>query len=280
MPYSNYRAAPRDLRTATLPEAGPHLAPLLHQSSGEFPEMKTELYANNPTKTFVRQAEDYEAAGLDPTMTIIMPFTADDDKESIIAKGAKWPGLMRQMNQVLRENIGGSHGARARAAISKKQPLPTQTDVDKLVTNYDFSGARLTSELGMSEEEKSFRSVLRARLKELLRVGVFSADSETKLTVQTAKENSQKMLPDGKISVEEFDSLVEAAAENADFTYEDRIYTFGGDPEFAYKDDGTIASYENLAAVTAHCEELAQAKLAAERLFAAKCDVKASIPTN
>lgn len=237
--------------------------------------MKTELYADNPTKTFVRQVEDYEAAGLDPQMTLIMPVTIDDDRASIEAKGISWAGLMRQVNQVFRENLGNSFGARVRAAVTKNQPLPTQAELDSLVASYDFSGARTTAETGISEGEKVFRSVLRLRLKDLLRVGVFSEDSETPLVVQSKKESTEKTLPAGKISLEDFEALVDAAAEGADFEFEDRAYAFGGDPEFQYNDDGIVISYENLAAVPAHCMELAEQKLAAERAMKA---VKASIP--
>lgn len=243
--------------------------------------MIRNTYSDNTVKTFSRQAANYEAADLDPTMSIVVPFTAEDDRETIESKGVNWAGLMRQMNQVFKENIGNTFGSKIRTAVSKSDPLPSQDDLNELVDKYDFSGARISTETGMSEEEKAFRSVLRARLKLFLRAGVFSGDWDPKtgqgspLVVQTKKEADTDTLPEGKISVEDFDSLLEAAAERAIFEYEDRPYDFSEDPEFELNDDGEVEQYNNVAAITAHAEEIAEAKLAADRAMNA---VTASIP--
>jgi hypothetical protein len=235
--------------------------------------MKAELYADNTTKTIVRQKDDYESVGLDPNIEIIMPFTAEDDRASIEAKGVNWAGLMRQCNQVYKENLGNSFGAKARAAFDKNETPPGQAEMDELVAAYDFSGARAVSEAGMSEEEKALRQMLRTQLKAILRGGGVFSDEE--LTVQTVKEANENVLPDGKISVEDFNSLLENAAEGGVFEYNGASFDFGGDPEFDYDDDGNVTSYLNLAAITAHCGELAAEKLAADRRAKA---VSAAIP--
>lgn len=237
--------------------------------------MKLDAYSDNPVKSFVRQEADYNDAGLDPVRTIVLPFTTEDDRESIEAKGINWAGLMRQANQVYKENIGNSYAAKARVAFANEKTPPGQPELDELVRNYDFSGARISSESGMPEGERIFRSTLRARLKDLLRFGVFSEDPEAKLTVQTQREATQEELPPNKISIEDFETLVESAAECAVFEYEDRDYDFSGDPEFEYDEEGNVASYRNLAAVPAHCNELAEAKLERDRSMKA---VRASIP--
>ena len=225
--------------------------------------MITTEYSANPVKTLSRQEVEVE---------ITMPFDVDDTRESIETKGVSWAGLIRQLNQVYKENLGNSFGAKVRAADSKGEELPGQEVMDALVAAYDFSGARTSSESGMSEDEKELRSVLRTQLKAILRGGGVFADYE--LTVQTQKEATEGVLPEGKISVEDFNSLLENAAEGGVFEYSEASFDFGGDPEFEYDDDGTITAYKNLAAVTAHCAEMAEANLAAKRSAKA---VKASI---
>lgn len=238
--------------------------------------MNTNLYVDAPVKTFIRQEADYIAQGLDGTVSLVMPVDVEDDRVSIEAKGINWPGLMRQLNQVYKENVGNLFAAAIRKALSKNEPLPGQKELDAIVAKYDFSGVRVSSgDSGMSEAEKVFHSILRSRLKDLLRAGIFSADRETKLTVQTQVELAENELKDGKVSVEDFETIVEAATEGAVFDYEDRSYNFGGTPKFEYDDEGNIASYENLAAVPAHCQQLAEVKLAAEQAIRA---VKAIIP--
>lgn len=240
--------------------------------------MRPEKYSDNPAKSFIRQAKDYEAAGIEPNMQLIVPFTDDDTRESIEEKGVNWAGLMRQINSVFAENIGNALGSKVRNSVSKGETLPTQDDLDEIIAKYDFSGARMraTTEESMSQEDRVFFNVLRTRLKALLRTGTFSADNESKITVQTKKEADRKELPAGKIPTTTYEELVQAAIDGADATVEDRTYTFGGDPEFEFDDDGNILFYKNLSAVVAHCDEMAKAKLAEMKRVSS---VKARIPT-
>ena len=204
---------------------------------------RENLPADCPTKTIVRQEAMYEAAGESGERVVLLPIDLSCvNADELIKRGFQPAGLVRQMNQVTVENIGNLYAARVRAAASKNEPLPTQEDMDKLIDSYDFSGVSASSEAGMPEEERVFRSNLKTQLKRFLRMGLFTPD-RTSLTVQTVKEASATPpeLPENKISIEEFNNLVECAAESVEWNFLEHSYNFGDEVKF--DDQGQIASF-------------------------------------
>jgi len=203
--------------------------------------MNRDVLTNCPTKTIVRQEAAYEASGESAERTVILPIDLECvNSDELVRRGLSPAGLVIQMNQVTVENIGNLYAARVRAAASKNEPLPTQEDMDALIDSYDFSRVRTTSEAGMPEEERVFRSNLRTQLKRFLKMGLFTPD-RTALTVQTVKEATAEELPDNKISIEEFNNLVEAAAEGIEWAFLDHSYDFGAEVKF--DEQGQIASF-------------------------------------
>lgn len=203
--------------------------------------MNRDVLSECPTKTIVRQEAAYEAAGESGERVVILPIDLSCiNSEELIRRGLSPAGLVIQMNQVTVENVGNLYAARARAAASKNESLPTQDDMDALLDSYDFSRIRTTSEAGMSEEERVFRSNLRTQLKRFLKMGLFTPD-RTALTVQTVKEATEEKLPEHKISIEDFNGLIESAAEGIEWEFLGHSYDFGGEPKF--DDQGQIASF-------------------------------------
>ena len=230
------------------------------------------LPENVRTKVIVRQEDDYEAAGLDGRRTIPLPWDESCyNIERLQELGFHIPGVIRQHNQNFVENIGNSYGARVRKAVEKGETLPNEEDFDNLVASYDYSGIRASSETGMPLEERTFRTMLKKQLRNLLRNGIFSSDGSP-LTVQTTKEASKEELPDGKMALEDFEVLVECAAEGAEFGYDGLSFDFSGDPEFDENGD-----FLNFAAVSAFARDLAEKEIALRRDAVGR-SIKPSMP--
>lgn len=234
--------------------------------------LTANLPADAKSKIIVRQESDYEAAGLDGRRTIPLPFTLDCiNEEAIMRLGFQPAGVVRTLNQAFAENLGNIYGANVRKAVAKQFPLPTIADMDALIAAYDFSGVRASSEAGMPEEERSFRTHLRKQLRSLLRGGTFSATGAP-LTVQTKVEADKEELPDNKMSIEAFESLVEAAAEGVEFQFDGLSFDFAGEP--AFDEEGNFA---NFAAITAFAHQLADEDMALRRRAVGRT-ITASIP--
>jgi hypothetical protein len=211
---------------------------------------------SNPTrKTIVRQKKAYEERDLDGAVSTPLPFDTNDfNADALEAKGFSIGGLVRQMNQVFLENVGNNWGAVIRKAIKNGTPLPSQAEFDKIVCAYDFTGVRRasTSDDDLSEEERIFLSELRKQLKLALRAGSFStAEPRVAMTVQTKKEAETDTCPENKMTLEDFDSLVAAAAEKAVFDYDGRRYDFSVAPEF-----DEAGNFVNWGALVSHAEYL------------------------
>ena len=213
-------------------------------------------------KTIVRQEADYEAAGIPAERVIPLPFDlACVNSEVLIERGATPAGVVRQMNQVFLENIGNALGSKARAAFANNVTPPSQEDVDAMVAAYDFSGIRASGgDSGLPESERLFRTELRAMLRAVARDGALDPEGNP-LTVQTAKEAKEDKLPEGKISLEDFDSIVEAAAEGVAITYNELEFDFGAEVSYIEQPDGTrqLGSYS---AISDFAREQANEKLA------------------
>ena len=225
------------------------------------------LPANHVTKKIVRQEEAYEAAGEDGERTLPLPFVLDADlsiDDQIANLGFDRTGVIRGLNQLFVENIGNLYAARVKSAITKKTALPTQATMDEMVANYDFSGVRASSEAGMSREERTFRTELAKQLRNVLRAGVFSTDGSA-MTVQTKAEAAVEDLPDGKMALEDFENLVECAAEGVVFEYNEKAFDFSGEPVF--DEDG---NFGNFAAIVAWAKQLADETMAIRRRAAGR----------
>ena len=232
----------------------------------------TALSPNTDTKVIVRQENDYTEAGLDGRREIPLPFTLDSiNEENIASLGFLPTGVVRAMNQVFVENVANIHGSQVRAAVKKGLTLPDSEAMEEILKAYNFSGIRTSSEESMPEEERVFRSQLKKQLRSLLRQGAFSAD-RSPLTVQTQPEASRKELPEGKISLEDFDTLVESAAEQVVFEYDGMSFDFAGEPEYDEAGD-----FNNYAAIVDFAHDLAEKELALN-LSAVGRSIKASVP--
>lgn len=224
------------------------------------------------TKVIVRQENDYAEAGLDGRREIPLPFTLESINEDNITNLGFLPaGVVRAMNQVFVENVANIHGSQVRNAGKKNLALPAPEAMEEILKAYNFSGIRTTSEESMPESERIFRSQLKKQLRSLLRQGAFSANG-SHLTVQTQPEATKNELPDGKISLEDFEILCESAAEQVAFEYDGMSFDFAGEPE--YDEEGNFGNY---AAIVDFAHDLAEKELALN-LSAAGRSIKASVP--
>ena len=228
--------------------------------------MNIDQYADNPTRSFSRKKQTYEEAGISPEFSIVVPFNPEDTRESIENKGVSWPDFIRFANSAYTTAIGVIFEAKIKKALADETKLPGQSELDDIVASFDFSPRRGVSSLAQSLEERTFVSLLSARLRKYLRDGVFSADSESPIKVQSQKDAKEKKIPEkGKIALATFEALVQAAISGGEVKIQDRVYDFSGEPEFVRDDSGGIVSYENLAALVAHCREIAHRKFKAEQ---------------
>jgi hypothetical protein len=192
-----------------------------------------------PTKRIARQIADYEAAGLDPNFEIPQPFAANVEHfynvAALTEAGIDALGLARQDDQVFGENIGNNLAQRIKNAVKKGTDLPDQAIVDAMVLAYDFTGARTTSEEGMSTEERTILAEIKKAIRRLISSGKFAnldqngqetSDADAvvfnAVRVQTAVEaRGEKETPAGSVSVEDFDKVVAAAYQNSTAEFED-----------------------------------------------------------
>lgn len=248
--------------------------------------MKLNNLPNPPRQvSFSRQAELYEEAGIeDPSVTLPLPFASNYDHflnvEALQAAGIDPVGLARQMDQVLKENLGNALASLVRRAAATKAALPDQAKFDELFAEYDFSGIRTASSESLSSEDAAIRTELRKAIRALLKSGSLhpegigpNGETLVSILVQTAKEAEENVLPANKVPVEVLDTLVEAAAEGGTAQIEwtncsnpenNGVYAieFGGEPEF----DGEEPV--NLPAVAIFYKNLALQKLALNRKVA------------
>jgi hypothetical protein len=206
--------------------------------------MKLE-HLDFPTKRIARQIADYEAAGLDPNFEIPQPFAANVEHfyntTALSEAGIDALGLARQDDQVLGENIGNNLAQRIKAAVKKGTDLPDQGVVDAMVLAYDFTGARATSEEGMSTEERTVIGEIRKKLRKLISGGTFaSLDAHGAHTtnpeeiafnavrIQTGpeaegkdKDGKPKITPPCSVPLDNFNELVSAAYQGTSIELED-----------------------------------------------------------
>jgi hypothetical protein len=251
--------------------------------------MKFDSLPNSCTKSkIVRQGEEYEKIGGDGKFTIPLPFATNVEyifnnpeataKQILEGMGISVLGLAKQMDQVQKENIGNLLNSKIKFAISKSQPLPDQSVADAIVTSYDFSGSRVSSdESGMTEEERAVRAEIKKILRALLSGGAFLSPegARQEMKVQTVSEAKENKLPDGKVSLNTFLSMVEAAYNGDAFVIpeinESEQYTTADEP--IYNDNGLPT---NLAAFIETARETALAGLERSKAMAAAISASTS----
>lgn len=213
------------------------------------------------TKKIARQIKDYEAAGLDPNMEIPQPFAANVETfynvPALVEAGIDAMGLARQDDQLLGENIGNSLAQRVKKAVKNGTDLPDQSLVDEMILAYDFTGARTTSEEGMSTEERTVLAEIKKALRRLISGGSFAnLDTNSEKTtnpdevcfnavrIQTGpeaegkldKDGNPKVTPPGSVPLDNFDDLVSAAYQETEAEFEDgngntAVLDFGIEPD-------------------------------------------------
>jgi hypothetical protein len=219
----------------------------------------------------VRQSKDFEEAGVDGSVIVPLPFATNFDKflnvEALAEIGVNALGLARQMDQVLKENLGNAWAAQVRKSLTKTKSVPPVEKFADLVSAYDFSGIRTASEDALSEEEKFERTEIRKALRDLLRAGSLHPEGMV-ILVQTKPEADKGELAANKIDIDTYEALVDAASEFgvAEIEWENCAdpennttwkVSFEGEPEF-----NTDGEALNLAAVVVAAKQLAAEKLA------------------
>jgi hypothetical protein len=171
---------------------------------------------NTRSASLARQKKLYEEAGLSADVTLPLPFALNYESflnvPALEAIGVNALGLARQMDQVLKENLGNAWNAFIKQRVSKKKGLPTAEEFATFVEKYDFSGTRTASEEGLSDEERFIRTEIRTALRDLLRSGALHPEGKPAL-VQTKAEAEKNELPENKVDLETFEALVGAAEE-------------------------------------------------------------------
>jgi hypothetical protein len=237
-----------------------------------------------PTRTITRHSDIYEKLGGDGKFEIPEPFDLSDvNTEALEGKGLIPGGVVKQLNQVFGENVANLLAAKIRAAAPKAtelSALPSQETLNTIIAGYDFSGvARRTDSSALSKLERAIYSIARNQLKKLIRAGLLAADGKPQ-TVQTAKDAEAGKLEEGKMPLQDFESLVdalvngdkwigpEATVERADedgnvslAVGQEIVMDFGGEVEF-FEDDATGETLPATpAALRQYVTELAEAQM-------------------
>lgn len=159
---------------------------------------------NTPTRSRVILEEVYTQAGQpDFTFIIPQPFTAEM-VSGVTTIGADPTGVAQQLNQVFAENVSNNMAARVRAAVKAGASLPTQSDMDKLVESYDFTGTRTRSVVG-TLFDRCFTRLAGAFIRKLLKKKGYQ-DLAAPVTVAKKGEASNA----NQIDFETFEAVVES----------------------------------------------------------------------
>ncbi len=171
---------------------------------------------DTPTRNRVVQGDQYPD---DFAFKMPRPFNEINCGSLATELGINAAGLASQMNQVLAENLGNNLAQRVKMVLKHnaehledQKPLPTQEDLDEIVSKYDFSGTRSVStsvsEASMTALERIVyaycRTAIRGILKEQGCAGVPAP-------VKIAKKETAPAA--NEISYEDFESLVADMAE-------------------------------------------------------------------
>jgi len=136
---------------------------------------------NTPTRSRTIQGDAYEAAGYpDFSFDIPRPFVAEDFTEVASKYQVAPVGLANGLNQLLSENLGNNMAAKVKSAVKANEALkegdeptalPDQSDMDKMLADYDFSGVRASSggTVGLSPLERALYVYARQLVRKILK---------------------------------------------------------------------------------------------------------------
>lgn len=166
--------------------------------------LKMIISENTPTRDRVILEEVYTKAGQpDFEFIIPQPFTADM-VSGVTVVGADPTGVAQQLNQVFTENLANNMAARIRAAVKAGTNLPNQSDMDKLIESYDFTGSRTRSISG-TLFDRCFTRLAGGFVRKLLKRKGYQ-DMAAPVTVAKKGEATNA----NQIDFETFESIVES----------------------------------------------------------------------
>lgn len=198
------------------------------------------------------QEKAYTDSGLPAEAAVFQmprPFTEELLSSVAAALNVSAAGLANQMNQVLAENLGNNIAAKIKAAVAKKEALPTQADLDAMVESYDFSGVRTSSkdEDSLAPLERTQYRYAAQKIRALLKAGAIAIEGMNAPVTVAKKEAEPKA---NQISYDQLYSFASQLVEGES--------VWGETPE--YDEDGNEA---NFGAVRATVLEAAAAEYAA-----------------
>jgi hypothetical protein len=117
--------------------------------------------------------------------------------------GISAQGFASQANQVLAENLGNNMAARIKKAVKDGTALPTQADMNTLVTDYDFTGVRQSSVAIGSLFDKIFFRLAGASIRKLLKASGYQGMPAPVTVAKRGKDAAR-----GEIDYDTFESEV------------------------------------------------------------------------
>ena len=202
---------------------------------------------NTPTRSRVILEETYTQAGQPGFAFIIpQPFTAEMVR-GVAVVSADPTGVAQQLNQVFTENLANNMAARIRAAVKAGTDLPNQSDMDKLVESYDFTGSRTRSVSG-TLFDRCFSRLAGAFIRKLLKKKGYQ-DMTAPVTVAKKGEATNA----NQIDFETFESIVESLVNGES--------VWGENEAFINARDGLIEEARNEEAEIRRRETATESKL-------------------
>jgi len=221
---------------------------------------------NTPTRAKAIQADIYAEYGQpEHTFNLPRPFDAEHfgDAAKILEYDAA--GFAHQSNQVLAENLSNNLSSRIKSiykfntelAIAQEEgqredeeskPLPTQADLDILISAYDFSGIRAAAAetVSLTPVQKEMVTLVKKLVRNLLRAsGLSSRNLSPPVTV--AKKNAEAT--GAQVSFDEFLAMVEDVVEGEGVWGEELTEDGSPSPYYAKRAELLVQAKSNVAAV-------------------------------
>lgn len=202
------------------------------------------------------------------TISIPRPFTGDHFRDLRDELGIDPDGLANQANQVFAENVRNNLSSRVKSAHKKNEALteaqakgertdeeyeelPTQDDVDELVSAYDFSGVRISSgeTTAATPFDKELARLVKLLVKNILKTSGFQ-DQPAPVTV--AKKGDTPSTT--QVSFEDFLSLVQGIVQGEGIWGEETAEDGSPSPYYTKRQDLIKQAETNVAAVQMEAE--------------------------
>lgn len=181
-----------------------------------------------PRKDRAIQSDTYEADGQpDFVFSIVRPFSPEDFEHLRERLGVDPTGFSNGANQLFAENMSNNMSTRIKAVVSRNsalaaaqannqrlnespEPLPTQADMEELMSSYDFSGVRTgTGESSaLTPLQREMYKLSKKLVQNILaNLGIRGMPAPVKVAKADAEPGP------GQISKDEFDSIVDSVVE-------------------------------------------------------------------